>query len=100
MVWSNLGPYSFNIASGVLYIHKVDYRKHSFNFVQVLHTHSIAVSFFPHSNFPQNNMSLNLLPPFRLLTEFLHSQTILLPIPVLLTSLCDTCTFHLLVPNL
>jgi len=52
---SNLGPYSFNIASGVLYTHKVDYRKHSFNFVQVLCAHSIAVSFFTHD-------TLKLLP--------------------------------------
>jgi len=45
-----IGPYSFDITSSVLYIYKVDCtEKYSFNFVQVLHTHSITVSFLSHN---------------------------------------------------
>jgi len=48
--------FSFIIASCVPHIHRVDYRKHSFNFIQALHTHSIDVSFFPHTQTSSQTM--------------------------------------------
>jgi len=94
-----IGPYSFDIASGVLYIYKVDYaEKHSFNFVQVLHTHPISASFPSHNTLK--------LPPKHSAPQSLTSVSFTYRVPLFpnvpATFICfaNLVVGHLFVPSL